>query len=41
MSITSVDTDYDRLAITVISDFDAPIEQVWKLWSDPRKLEGW
>ncbi len=41
MSITSVDTDYDRLAITVISDFDAPIEQVWELWSDPRKLERW
>ena len=41
MSITSVDTDYDRLAVTVISDFDAPIEQVWELWSDPRKLERW
>ena len=41
MSITSVDTDYDRLTVTVIADFDAPIEQVWELWSDPRKLERW
>ena len=41
MSITSVDTDYDNLTITLIADFDAPIEQVWDLWSDPRKLERW
>ncbi len=41
MSIVSVDTDYDHLTITLISDFDAPIEQVWELWSDPRKLERW
>jgi uncharacterized protein YndB with AHSA1/START domain len=41
LSITSVDTDYDNLTITVIADFDAPIEQVWELWSDPRKLERW
>jgi uncharacterized protein YndB with AHSA1/START domain len=41
LSITSVDTDYDRLTVTVTSDFDASIEQVWELWSDPRKLERW
>lgn len=41
MSITSVDTDYDNLSITLIADFDAPIDQVWELWSDPRKLERW
>jgi uncharacterized protein YndB with AHSA1/START domain len=41
MSITSVDTDYDNLTITLIADFDAPIEQVWDLWSDPRKLQRW
>ena len=41
MSITSVDTDYDNLTIKLIADFDAPIEQVWELWSDPRKLERW
>jgi uncharacterized protein YndB with AHSA1/START domain len=41
LSITSVDTDEDDLTVTVISDFDAPIERVWELWSDPRKLERW
>lgn len=41
MSTTSVDTDYDKLTITLIADFDAPIEHVWELWSDPRKLERW
>jgi uncharacterized protein YndB with AHSA1/START domain len=41
MSVTSVDTDYDDLTITVVADFDSVIEQVWELWSDPRKLERW
>ena len=41
MSVTSVDTDYDNLSITLTADFEAPIEQVWELWSDPRKLERW
>jgi uncharacterized protein YndB with AHSA1/START domain len=41
MSITSVDTNYDNLTITLIAHFDAPVEQVWNLWSDPRKLERW
>ena len=41
MSVTSLDTDYDNLAITLIADFEAPIDQVWELWSDPRKLERW
>jgi uncharacterized protein YndB with AHSA1/START domain len=41
LGVTSVDTDYENLTITVIADFDAPIERVWELWSDPRKLERW
>jgi uncharacterized protein YndB with AHSA1/START domain len=41
LSVTSVETDYDNLTVTLIADFDAPIEQVWELWSDPRKLERW
>jgi uncharacterized protein YndB with AHSA1/START domain len=41
MSITSLDTDTDNLTITLIADFDAPIDRVWELWSDPRKLEQW
>jgi uncharacterized protein YndB with AHSA1/START domain len=41
MTITSVDTDYDSLTVTLIADFGNPIDQVWELWSDPRKLERW
>jgi uncharacterized protein YndB with AHSA1/START domain len=41
LSVTRVETDHDNLTITLISDFDAPIERVWDLWSDPRKLERW
>jgi uncharacterized protein YndB with AHSA1/START domain len=41
MSVTSVDKDYDKLTLTVIAEFDAGIEQIWELWSDPRKLENW
>jgi uncharacterized protein YndB with AHSA1/START domain len=41
MTITSVETDYESLTITLIADFGSPIDQVWELWSDPRKLERW
>jgi uncharacterized protein YndB with AHSA1/START domain len=41
MSITGVSRDYANLTITLIADFDAAIDQVWELWSDPRKLERW
>ena len=41
MSVTSVDTDYDNLTVTLVAEFDASIDQVWELWSDPRKLERW
>ncbi|MBB4931906.1 uncharacterized protein YndB with AHSA1/START domain [Lipingzhangella halophila] len=41
MSVSSVDKDTDNLALTLVSDFDAPIERVWQLWADPRQLERW
>lgn len=41
MSVTSVDTDFDNLTLTLIAEFDAPVERVWQLWSDPRQLERW
>jgi uncharacterized protein YndB with AHSA1/START domain len=41
MTVTSIDTDFDNLAVVVIADFNAPMERVWKLWSDPRQLERW
>ena len=41
MSVTSVDKDYDNPTTTLVADFDAPIDEVWQLWADPRKLERW
>ncbi|MFF8097019.1 SRPBCC domain-containing protein [Streptomyces sp. NPDC016675] len=41
MTVTSLDKDLDRLTLTLIADFTAPVARVWKLWSDPRQLERW
>jgi uncharacterized protein YndB with AHSA1/START domain len=41
MTVTSIDNDYDSLTTTLVADFDAPIDEVWQLWADPRKLERW
>ncbi|WP_433162856.1 SRPBCC family protein [Kribbella sp. CA-247076] len=41
MSVISVDKDFDALTLTVIADFAAPAERVWRLWADPRQLERW
>jgi len=41
MSIVSVEKDVDDLSLTLIAEFDAPIERVWQLWADPRQLERW
>jgi uncharacterized protein YndB with AHSA1/START domain len=41
MSVTSIEKDYDNLTLTLVADFDAPIERVWQLWADPRQLERW
>jgi uncharacterized protein YndB with AHSA1/START domain len=41
MTVTSVVKDFDNLTLTLVAEFDAPIERVWRLWSDPRQLERW
>ena len=41
MTVTSIDTDFEALTLTIVADFDAPRERVWELWADPRKLERW
>jgi uncharacterized protein YndB with AHSA1/START domain len=41
MSVTSVDKNFDNLTLTLIADFDAPVERVWLLWAQPRQLERW
>lgn len=41
MTVTSVEKDFERLTLTVVAQFDAPVERVWQLWADPRRLERW
>jgi uncharacterized protein YndB with AHSA1/START domain len=41
MSVVSVEKDFDNLTVTLVAEFDAPIERVWQLWADPRRLERW
>ncbi len=41
MSVVSVEKDLDSLSLTLVAEFDAPIERVWQLWADPRQLERW
>jgi uncharacterized protein YndB with AHSA1/START domain len=41
MSVVSVDKDFDNLTLTLVAEFDAPVERVWQLWADPRQLERW
>lgn len=41
MTVTNVEKDPVTLTMTITSRFDAPPEQVWQVWADPRKLERW
>jgi uncharacterized protein YndB with AHSA1/START domain len=41
MTLVSVQKDYETLSLELVAEFEAPIEAVWELWADPRKLERW
>ena len=41
MPVISVDKDVEALEMTVVAEFDAPVERVWQLYADPRQLERW
>ena len=41
MTVVNVDKDFDNLTMTLTAEFAAPVEQVWQLFADPRKLERW
>ena len=41
MTVTTVDKDLDARTLTIVAEFDAPVERVWELWADPRQLERW
>jgi len=39
MPVTDITTDADNLTMTLTADFDAPVERLWKAFTDPRQLE--
>jgi uncharacterized protein YndB with AHSA1/START domain len=41
MTVVSVDKNFERLSLTMVAVFAAPVERVWQLWADPRLLERW
>lgn len=41
MTVISVDTNPDELTLTLVAEFNEPIERIWQLWEDPRQLERW
>ena len=41
MPVTSVDKNPDTLTMTVTAEYDAPVDRVWQVWADPRRLERW
>jgi len=41
MTVTAVHKDAEALTMTVIAEFEASPERVWRLWDDPRQLERW
>jgi len=41
MTVVNVEKDFENLSLTLVAEFDAPIERVWGLWADPRQLERW
>ena len=41
MTVISSQKDLDALTLTIVAEFDAPVERVWQVWEDPRQLERW
>lgn len=39
MPITSVEKDLDRLTLTIVADFTAPVQRLWDAYVDPRQIE--
>lgn len=41
MTVIDVRKDPQDLTLTFVAEFDAPVERVWEVWADPRRLERW
>ncbi len=40
MTVIGVVKDANARTMTITARFDAPIDRVWQLWSDPRQLSA-
>ena len=41
MKVIAVESDPIALTLTLVAEFEAPLERVWQVWADPRQLERW
>jgi len=41
MTVISTQKDAAALSMTIVAEFDASVERVWRIWEDPRQLERW
>jgi uncharacterized protein YndB with AHSA1/START domain len=41
MTVSNIIQDPVALALVIEAEFSEPVERVWQLWSDPRRLERW
>ena len=41
MTLRDVQKDLGKRTMVVTAEFDAPIDRVWELYANPRKLERW
>jgi uncharacterized protein YndB with AHSA1/START domain len=41
MTVIETQKEVDTLTLTFVSEFEASVERVWRLWEDPRQLERW
>ena len=41
VTVTEIKKDLDAFTMTVVNEWHAPLDRVWELWADPRKLERW
>jgi uncharacterized protein YndB with AHSA1/START domain len=41
MTVTAIEKDPTTRTMRITAEYDAPVERVWQLWSDPRLLERW
>lgn len=41
MTVIDVRKDLTARTMTITAEFDATVDQVWRMWADPRLLERW